>query len=365
MAPLGNDNSGMPRISRPSGVLPKNINYIVLGGIALLVTGASFFSGKKAIKPEESRPTVGPSATQLKTFQQMLEKQRREAEEAKRQLEQMALANAQQEHAMGPKSVGAGGYTDPLEEKRRARAAAAPFASSFAFRAPEQEEEEPDRTSQVALHVERSPQATTEAATSKEKGPKESGSLLPAKEGNFYRLYEGTTIQSTLLNRLEGSFTGPVLCTVSHDVFSKGKEALLIPRGSQFIGEATKVQEQNQTRLAVGFKRLLMPNGYSIDLAKAPALDAGGVGLKDQVKNHHLRTFGLSGAIGLLGGLALYVSRGSPFAAGVANTTGNAGMNSLNHYLNAVPSITIREGHSVAVYLPNDLLLPKYQKERR
>src|SRR5207248_1950591 len=143
------------------------------------------------------------------------------------------------------------------------------------------------------------------------------------------------------------SFTGPVLCTVSRDVFSKDKEALLIPRGSQFIGTATRVEAQNQTRLAVEFKRLLMPNGYSIDLAKAPALDAGGVGLKDQVDNHRLRTFGFSGAIGLLGGLALYVSRGSPFAAGVANTTGNAGMNSLNHYLNAVPSITIREGHSV------------------
>jgi type IV secretory pathway VirB10-like protein len=39
---------------------------------------------------------------------------------------------------------------------------------------------------------------------------------------------------------------------------------------------------------------------------------------------------------------------------------GNSATNSLSRYLNAVPTITIRKGHPVVVYLPNDLLLSQY-----
>ena len=114
--------------------------------------------------------------------------------------------------------------------------------------------------------------------------------------------------------------------------------------------------------MAVTFTRLLLPNGYSIELDSAPGLDKQGEsGLKDKVNNHRLRTFGLSGAIGLLGGLALYRGGGNPYFGGVANSTGNSATNALNRYLNAVPTITIREGHEVRVYLPKDLMLRAYR----
>jgi type IV secretion system protein VirB10 len=132
--------------------------------------------------------------------------------------------------------------------------------------------------------------------------------------------------------------------------------------GSRFLGKASKVEAENQTRLAVTFKRLILPNGYSVELEAAPGLDdAGETGLKGKVDNHNMSKFGIAGAVGLLGGLALYAGQANPYAAGVGNSTGNSATSILNHYLNQVPTITVPEGHPVNVYLPGDLLLPSYR----
>jgi len=356
------DRNAGTGVARPPGVLPKNVHLFVLGGITLLVVLSSMFSGRKAPKVEESKATPGPTTSQLKTFQQMLEQRRRETEEAKRRLEE-ARTKEEQRPAERPINPGPAA-PDGEELKRRARAAAAPFASSLAFRAPESVDKvELDRSSQLSLRVEKEPEPDSDIDSIQNKsGPKESGQLLKAKEGDLYRLYEGSTIKTTLVNRLDGSFTGPVITKVIEDVRSKDNTALLVPKDSVFMGKATRVDAQHQTRLAVGFNRLLMPNGYSVAIESAPALDRlGETGLKDKVNNHRFRSFGLSGAIGLLGGLALYGTQGNPFAQGVANTTGGAAISTLNQFLNAVPTITIREGHQVVVYLPKDLLLPEFR----
>jgi type IV secretory pathway VirB10-like protein len=355
---------------RPTGVLPKNINYVVLAAIVMLVIVTSIFSGRKTTKVDQTKQPSGPSATQLTAFQQALEKQRREAEEAKRRLEALKVQEVQRPLAQPIQSSGGAGAPDPENEKKRARAAEAPFASNFSIRPTEKDEMLPlDHTPQVVLRVEHGDQQSEQHEADRRSAsarPKESGKLLPAKEigvdGPLFRLFEGTTVETVLVNRLDGLFTGPVTCIVTKDVLSKDNSALLVPRRSLFIGKASRVEAQNQTRLAVSFKRLLLPNGYSVDLEAAPGLDgAGETGLKDKVNNHYGRTFGISGAIGLLGGLALYAGQGNPYTSGVANAMGGTATNSLSRFLNAVPTITIREGHSVIVYLPSDLLIREYQ----
>src|SRR5262249_26615360 len=154
-----------------------------------------------------------------------------------------------------------------------------------------------------------------------------------------FRLYEGTMVRATLANRLDGSFTGPVNCVVSVPVLSQNAAEILIPNGSRFIGKANRVEAGNQTRLAVTFNRIILPNGYSVALDAAPGLDtAGETGLKGKVNNHNPRKFGIAGAVGLLGGLALYAGQGNPYAAGVANSTGSSATSILSHYLNALPT---------------------------
>jgi Bacterial conjugation TrbI-like protein len=79
------------------------------------------------------------------------------------------------------------------------------------------------------------------------------------------------------------------------------------------LGEARKIGSAGfgqQTRLAVAFHRMIMPDGYSVDLDQFHGLDQiGEEGLKDQVNNHYLEIFGSSIALGVITGAAHYPRR--------------------------------------------------------
>ena len=131
-----------------------------------------------------------------------------------------------------------------------------------------------------------------------------------AAAGKTYVLFEGTILETVLINRLDGGFAGPVECLLSTDVYSNDRQHLLIPAGSKLLGETKKVDTFGQTRLAVVFHRVLMPDGYSVSLDQFKGLNQiGDTGLRDQVNNHYLRIFGVSLAIGALGAVARSAER--------------------------------------------------------
>jgi type IV secretion system protein VirB10 len=186
--------------------------------------------------------------------------------------------------------------------------------------------------------------------------------------GKTYVVFEGSILEAVLINRLEGQFVGPVECLLTTDVYSHDRQHLLIPAGTKAIGETRKVENSGQTRLAVVFHRLLMPDGYSVNLDQFKGLDQiGDTGLRDQVNNHYLRIFGVSLAIGALGALAeartnsgLVTSSGDLMRQGFAQSTAQSSAQILDKFLNILPTVTIREGHRVKVYLSGDLALPDY-----
>jgi type IV secretion system protein TrbI len=175
-------------------------------------------------------------------------------------------------------------------------------------------------------------------------------------------------LEAVLLTRLDGQFTGPVECLLTNDMFSHDRQHLLIPAGSKILGETRKVDAFGQTRLAVLFHRLIMPDGFSLSLDQFKGLNqAGDAGLRDQVNNHYLRIFGVSMAIGALGAVAQSGTAGPLTASGTdvtrqgfAQSTAQSSAQILNKFLNILPTVTIREGHRVKVYLSGDLALPDY-----
>jgi type IV secretion system protein VirB10 len=379
-----------PSGERPTGVMPRNAQYVVIALIAVVILLATFWSGGKPQKKEAEAPAVaGPGASQLEGFKKALDRERRDTQAIASRQARMRQAKAQQgerQQAMtapaNQSAISVPALPDIAAELERKRAAAAPFASSLAIeeKAPAPPEAPaPDLSSQIVVlggaRVKDSAAGTSGRATlagvvtettKTEAQAKESGRELSPREGDLFRLYEGTVIHATLANHLDGSFTGPVNCVVATAVLAQDQKTVLIPVGSRLLGKAERVEAENQTRLAVTFKRLILPDGYSIDLEAAPGLDSGGeTGLKGKVDNHNLRKFGLSGAIGLLGGLALYAGNASPYATGIGSSTGNTAANILNHALNQVPTITVPEGHPVNVYLPDDLLLPAYKAQNQ
>lgn len=183
------------------------------------------------------------------------------------------------------------------------------------------------------------------------------------------RLPEGTLIETALTNRLDGTFRGPVNVLVTVPVFAG--RVLLVPAGSRLLGESNPVTALGQRRLAVVFHRLLYPTGESIDLDGFPGLDqAGDLGLTDLVDGHYGRIFGTSIALGLLGGLTqaqtsagFDVPAEDRYRQGVASSVGQSGTRILDRFLNILPTITIREGHRIKVYLTRDLDLPAYSQQ--
>ena len=205
--------------------------------------------------------------------------------------------------------------------------------------------------------------ARVETATS----PKETGPVRSTDP--LQRLTEGTVIETVLINRLNGSFAGPVECLVTTPVYSHDRQRVVIPAGARVLGAAAPVQSWGDSRLAVSFHRLLMPDGRGYSLDKFKGLDQiGETGLKDEVNRHYLQVFGASVAIGALSGLAQYGTSGGFGPTGFADQYRQAAGSSLasstgrilDRYLNVLPTITIREGYRIKVYLTNDLDLPAF-----
>lgn len=259
----------------------------------------------------------------------------------------------------------AGAYADAQAQALRDTQALAAMGPTTAWATPSSQQMRPSTTRPLTDQGKREP-------SSPEQKPVNPGSPGPgelnAATGKKYVLFEGTVIGTALINRLNGSFSGSVNCLVTGDVYSHDRQHVLIPAGTKVLGEAQKVSAFGQERLAVFFHRLIMPDGYSVNLDQFKGLDQeGATALRDKVNNHYVRIFGASLAVGMLGGLA-QVETGNIFTesatdrmrAGFGESTAMAGERILDRFLNILPTVTIREGTRVNVYLSNDLMLPDY-----
>ena len=184
-------------------------------------------------------------------------------------------------------------------------------------------------------------------------------SVRPADPPGWERIYEGSFLEGVLLTQLSGDFPGPVLAMVSVPFYSADRQRILIPRGARVVGTARAVQDPDQSRLAVAFHRLIMPDGSWIDLEFTGLNQAGEGALQDQVDRHYFSTFAAAGAIGVVSGLAL--AGGSPFGlrAGVGQGLGQSATSVLDRFLNRLPTITIRAGHRLRIWFTSDVLVPR------
>ncbi len=189
--------------------------------------------------------------------------------------------------------------------------------------------------------------------------------------GPFHPVLEGTVIDAVLTNRLDGSSAAPVNCLVTNAVYSHDGRYVLVPAGARVLGETKPVQNFGETRLAVSFNRLVMPDGRAYRLDHFMGLnDIGDAGLRDQVNQHYTSTFGASAAVGLVSGFAQYLATGAfnrgngdrtvIVTGGVSDAAAQSTAQVMNRYLNRPPNITIREGHRIKVYVTSDVQLPAY-----
>ncbi len=187
----------------------------------------------------------------------------------------------------------------------------------------------------------------------------EPGRLVrPHDPPGWERIHEGRFLEAVLVTQLSGEFPGPVLAMVSAPLYSADRQRVLIPRGARVVGTARAVQDRDQTRLAVAFHRLLLPDGSWVDLEFTGLNQVGESALRDQVNRHYLSTFAAAGAVGALSGLTLAGASPYGLRAGVGQGLGGSATSMLDRYLNRMPEITIRAGHRLRVWLTSDVLIP-------
>jgi type IV secretory pathway VirB10-like protein len=414
---------------KPPGLLPKNVQSWLLISLALLMVVIMWATGGKkpqpAIKtaattvPAQAPPEV--NQTRINDLQNRIEELQRQELVAQNALAQQGrLLGAMPQGSQPGQQPSASGNQPPertedaIQSEQKRRQYLSLFASNVALsyrKSPAaahpatQEEpgsnhtmetplpESPDTTQLAQLLKEMHPLAPLPTAAPptapsisapaqnvspernsdrKEEAPRPAAAPSGTHNvaaGQTYILFEGTILETVLINRLDGSFSGPVECLLTNDVFSHDRQHLLIPAGTKVLGEAKKVEALGQTRLAVVFHRLIMPDGYSVSLDQFKGLDQiGDTGLRDKVNNHYLRLFGVSLAIGALGavaeagtGSALTASGTDMMRQGFASSTAQSASQILDRFLNVMPTVTIREGHRVKVYLSGDLALPDYK----
>ena len=187
----------------------------------------------------------------------------------------------------------------------------------------------------------------------------EPGRLVrPHDPPGWERIHEGTFLEAVLLTRLSGEFPGPVLAMVSAPLYSTDRQRALIPRGTRVVGTAQAVQDRDQSRLAIAFHRLLLPDGSWVDLEFTGLNQVGESALRDQVNRRYLSTFAAAGAVGALSGLTLAGASPYGLQAGVGQGLGGSATSMLDRYLNRLPEITIRAGHRLRVWFTADVLIP-------
>jgi type IV secretory pathway VirB10-like protein len=406
---------------KPQGLLPKNVQSWLLIGLAFLMVAIMWLTGgKKPQTPAKAASSATLLQAPLEVNETKIAEMQNRIQDLQRQQLVAQTALTQQTRLLGASPQDSQQYQqqsasgnppdqraeDPIQAERKRRAYVSLFASNVALTyrktpptpptapAPEPEVDPaaqslvplgPDSPQVAQLLKQMQPNPISpvparndSAETTKDRKEKaRNPAAVPAASANAaagktYVLFEGTILETVLINRLDGGFAGPVECMLSTDVYSNDRQRLLIPAGSKLLGETKKVDTFGQTRLAVVFHRVLMPDGYFVSLDQFKGLNQiGDTGLRDQVNNHYLRIFGVSLAVGALGAVAETGTAGSLNASsadlmrqGFAQSTAQSSAQILEKFLNIMPTVTIREGHRVKVYLSGDLALPDYNNHK-
>lgn len=388
--------------TEPKGVLQRNLKALVyLGAVALVILAAIFSStGKKTpgSKGQPPQPLVQDNTdNNVQDLKNQLQTEQKQPQFAYPNPDyapggryfgcvpgQVCTPEMQQENPQAQQLTPEQQQEQQLAAKERELAYNARFASNIAYsHPPDQLPGQPsvalagsqEQAPNNPIEADRSliaPRATGDRGEERQGRKRALEVNLDSAFGPPYVLYEGTTVDTVLMNRLDGDAVGPVKVLVSNPVYSHDHQHVIIPDGTVVLGEARKIGAAGfgqQRRMAVVFHRMIMPDGYSVDLDQFHGLDQiGEEGLKGKVDYHYLQIFGTSIALGVIagaaqieqGGGALNGSGSQAFTNGAAASVSQSATTVLDRFIQIPPSITIREGHRVKVYFTQDMLLPAY-----
>jgi type IV secretion system protein VirB10 len=189
-----------------------------------------------------------------------------------------------------------------------------------------------------------------------------------------YEIKAGTIIPSLLITGLNSDLPGQITAQVRENVFDTASgRYLLIPQGTRLVGEYDSKVAYGQERALIVWSRLIMPNGNSISLEGMPGVDMSGyAGISDRVNNHYAKliTGVILGSVIGAGAQVATGGQGTAFNApsfgqlavsGAAQNINQAGQQITQRNLNLQPTIEIRPGLKLNVFVTKDMILKPYR----
>jgi type IV secretory pathway VirB10-like protein len=386
--------------------MPVVIALVVIIAFIGIANLASLLSGNKKSAPVSTIPMrpAAPNAQQVNSFESQQQLQAQRDAEARQHQQELAAALQQlqqTEGVPGPEAAGAPSMTaaqrdaiygdSPNAPQRTSNMSQAQAEAKQKELAREKQQQDAINSDTVAIDFERTaPSPATTEAAAQETAATAAGGAAPSKpvsteakansqknpmagydfdsyDGRLYRVFEGTVLEGVVTNHIDGGFSGPIMVSLTTDLYSHDHQQLLLPQGTRLLGDVQSVGNAQQRKMFVTFHRAICPDGFSLEFAKYIGLDQiGTTGLATKVNHGYLQAFAAAAAIGGLGGLAQIGNNGSvldpsvQIRNGVSEQSAVEGEQVLNHFLNRLPIITLKEASRARVYIGTDLLIPSY-----
>lgn len=203
---------------------------------------------------------------------------------------------------------------------------------------------------------------------------RQSGKLI--KRNNPYVITQGNILPAILVTEINTDMPGTILGQIRENIFdSVTGKYLLIPKGSKIYGKYVSQIGHDQTRVAISWVKLILPNGKYLILNDAPATDLmGNSGVKDKVNKHILPLIGKTVLVSLVN-IANNLSKNISFGIGGQQFGLNGQVKGdknqaapfekvtskiLNQAVERKPTITVRKGYKINVLVNEDLELEPY-----
>ncbi len=185
-----------------------------------------------------------------------------------------------------------------------------------------------------------------------------------------FELQAGAVIPAALVTALNSDLPGRVIAQVTAPVYdSVSGDHLLIPQGARLIGTYDSANVYGDNRLFLVWNRIIMPNGWSLQLAGMEATDpTGAAGLTDRTDNHLDR---LGGAVGLSAVLSILANEAEgdddqsltqSVGDAAAQEAARVGGRIIDRQLNVRPTLRVRPGAPVRVLVTRDIQVRPYRE---
>ncbi len=188
-----------------------------------------------------------------------------------------------------------------------------------------------------------------------------------------YEVMAGAVIPAALATELNSDLPGRVIAQVTAPVFdSVTGRHLLIPQGSRLIGTYDNGVRYGDRRILLIWNRLILPNGWSINLQGMQGADpAGASGLSDRTDLHLDRLIGAIGMSAIISVVANNAededdgaSLSQNIAGAAAQEAARTGGRIIDRELQVRPTLRVRAGAPVRVLVMRDIGLRPYRESR-